>query len=90
MTHRSPDGLAAAKLPLSLSDREWQRFQRVRTIATLLDNAIEIPILRYRVGLDPLIGLLPIGGGIWSVFCYQFIWLWNRPDWACRPPCSRA
>lgn len=64
MTRRSPDGLAAAKLPLPLSDREWQRFQRVRTIATLLDNAIEIPILRYRVGLDPLIGLLPIGGDI--------------------------
>lgn len=69
MTRRSPTPTnppAPTGLAPQLSAKEWRRFQRVRTVATLLDNAIEIPIVRYRIGLDPLIGLLPIGGDFLS------------------------
>ncbi len=69
MTRRSPSPSnlpAPMGLAPQLSAQEWRRFQRVRRVATLLDNAIEIPIIRYRVGLDPLIGLLPIGGDLVS------------------------
>lgn len=38
--------------------------QRLRGLSHLLDNAIAIPGLGYRVGLDPLIGLLPGGGDL--------------------------
>ncbi|MBE9065154.1 DUF4112 domain-containing protein [Leptolyngbya cf. ectocarpi LEGE 11479] len=38
--------------------------QRLRGISHVLDNAIAIPGLGYRVGLDPLIGLLPGGGDL--------------------------
>lgn len=38
--------------------------QRLRGISHILDNAIAIPGLGYRVGLDPLIGLLPGGGDL--------------------------
>lgn len=36
--------------------------ERVRKIANLLDSAITIPIIRKKVGLDGLLGFLPVGG----------------------------
>ncbi len=38
--------------------------RRLRNLSHVLDNAISIPGLNYRVGLDPLIGLLPGGGDL--------------------------
>jgi hypothetical protein len=38
---------------------ERKRFERIQRLAWLLDNAIPIPFTRFRIGLDPLIGLLP-------------------------------
>lgn len=38
--------------------------QRLRSLTHLLDNAITIPGTRYRVGLDPILGLLPGGGDL--------------------------
>lgn len=38
--------------------------RRLRGLSHVLDNAIAIPGLNYRVGLDPLIGLLPGGGDL--------------------------
>lgn len=56
--------MPAPPLPPHLSKVAQRRFRRLRSLAHLLDNAIEIPIIRYRVGLDPLLGLLPIGGDV--------------------------
>jgi len=36
--------------------------QRVRSVSRLLDNAIPIPGTRFRLGLDPILGLLPGAG----------------------------
>ncbi len=36
--------------------------QRLRHIANLMDSAVTIPLIRKKVGLDPLLGLLPGGG----------------------------
>ncbi|HEY9645154.1 MAG TPA: DUF4112 domain-containing protein [Chroococcidiopsis sp.] len=38
------------------------RLERLRKLSRLLDEAIAIPGTDYRVGLDPLIGLVPGGG----------------------------
>jgi hypothetical protein len=38
--------------------------KRLRTLTNVLDNAIPIPGTPYRVGLDPLLGLIPAGGDI--------------------------
>lgn len=35
---------------------------RSRRLATLLDEAVRVPGTDYRVGLDPIVGLLPVGG----------------------------
>lgn len=38
------------------------RYERVSRVGTLLDDAIPIPGTDYRVGLDPLVGLVPVVG----------------------------
>ena len=38
------------------------KINRLRRISNLLDNAIAIPGINYRIGLDPILGLLPGGG----------------------------
>lgn len=35
---------------------------RVRVVAWLLDDAVRVPFTRRRVGLDALLGVLPLGG----------------------------
>ncbi|MBO1346740.1 MAG: DUF4112 domain-containing protein [Hormoscilla sp. GUM202] len=47
-------------------DRKQASIERLRTISRLLDNAISIPGTDYGVGIDPLLGLLPVGGDLIS------------------------
>lgn len=42
------------------------KFERVQALSQLLDNAITLPGTDYSVGLDPLIGLLPGGGDLFT------------------------
>jgi len=44
---------------LQLSDAERRRYQRLERLTDLLDNAIRIPGTPWRIGLDPLLGLVP-------------------------------
>lgn len=46
----------------SLTRREQAALKRTRKMARLLDEAVEIPILNYRVGLDPLLSIAPVSG----------------------------
>ncbi len=43
----------------SLTPAEEGRLEGLRRIAQLLDNAFVVPGTSYRVGLDPILGLLP-------------------------------
>lgn len=36
--------------------------ERMRVAATLLDESVRVPGTDYRVGIDPLIGVLPVAG----------------------------
>ncbi|WP_136602339.1 DUF4112 domain-containing protein [Salinigranum halophilum] len=38
--------------------------RRARRVATLLDDAVTIPVVNVKVGLDSLIGLLPLSGDL--------------------------
>lgn len=51
------------------ADIHRTRLQRLNTVARLMDDALEVPILGFRVGLDPLLGLLPgIGDVVGAIF----------------------
>lgn len=47
--------------------------KRLRSISNLLDNAIPIPGTNYRVGIDPILGLIPGGGDTISAFLSAYI-----------------
>lgn len=36
--------------------------RRMRFVAALLDDSINIPATDYRIGLDPIVGVLPVAG----------------------------
>ena len=56
-------------------DYKAASLQRLRSLAHLLDNAISIPGTSYRVGIDPLIGLLPGGGDlVMAAFSVYIVW----------------
>src|SRR5437868_10167522 len=51
--------------------------ERMRSVANhlawILDNAFEIPGTRYRIGLDPLIGLIPVLGDLIAFLIGSYI-----------------
>ena len=53
---------------LAPRDAEQRRIEaaltRLDRLARLLDDQFELPIIKVRIGLDPLVGLIP-GGGDW-------------------------
>lgn len=62
------DGPADPPVPAHLT--------RARAIALVLDDLIPIPGTSWRVGLDPLIGLVP-GAGDWIVWTVGLHLLWS-------------
>ncbi|HEY9687225.1 MAG TPA: DUF4112 domain-containing protein [Coleofasciculaceae cyanobacterium] len=46
---------------------------RARQIARLMDSAITIPIIRKKIGLDPLLGMLPVGGDVVSALMALYL-----------------
>lgn len=52
-----------------------RRLTRLDRLAELMDDQLELPVIRTRVGLDPIIGLLPAGGDwvTWIVSAY-IVW----------------
>lgn len=49
------------------------RLQRLHRLSFLLDSAIRIPGTRYRIGLDPVLGLIPGGGDTAGLFFSAWI-----------------
>lgn len=41
-----------------------RNLKRIRRISRLMDTAIRIPGIGYRIGLDPILGLIPGGGDL--------------------------
>lgn len=47
---------------MSRTASERAALRRCRTIANLLDDAIRVPGTDRKIGIDPLVGLLPVAG----------------------------
>jgi hypothetical protein len=51
------------------SDRAHREIARLERVARLLDDWIAIPFTRFRIGLDPILGLVPgLGDAIAAIF----------------------
>ena len=61
--------------PQSITPGQAQRLFALRKLARLLDSAFIVPGTRYRVGLDPFLGLLPgIGDLVSPLFAIGILW----------------
>lgn len=49
------------------AERKRLARERLHTISRLMDAAVEVPLLRTRVGLDALLGTVPVVGDLLSV-----------------------
>ena len=47
--------------------------ERARRVSQVLDSAIEVPVVNYRVGLDPILGILPVAGDTVSALCSLYV-----------------
>lgn len=60
-----------------------QRLRRIRRLAWVLDAAFRLPGIRFRVGVDALVGLLPVGGpvvmGLVSLYIVWEAWRLKAP-----------
>ena len=72
----APTSNASARGQAPLTREQLERaLTRLDRIAHLMDDQFELPLIKRRVGLDPIIGLIP-GGGDWVVwFVSVFIFL---------------
>jgi hypothetical protein len=57
----------------NLHPAQQNRLQRIRQLSRLLDEAIQIPGTKRRIGLDPIIGLFPGGGDTVSMLLSAYI-----------------
>lgn len=59
----------------SQSDSYTATLKRIRQISKILDNAVTIPGTKVGIGLDPLLGLIPVGGDFLGLIfsCYIVI-----------------
>ena len=48
------------------AERKRRARERLLTLSRLMDAAVEIPLLRTRVGLDALLGIVPVAGDLLS------------------------
>lgn len=55
---RSPAG--AAEQGLDVAER--RALDRARSVARVMDDAVRVPGTRFRVGLDPILGVAPVSG----------------------------
>ncbi len=58
-----------------LSARQAQTLDALRGVAQLLDSAFVVPGTSYRVGLDPILGLVPgVGDLVSPLFAIAILW----------------
>jgi hypothetical protein len=58
-----------------LTPGQTQRIEALRRVARLLDSAVPVPGTSYRVGLDPILGLIPgLGDLVSPIFTLGVIW----------------
>jgi hypothetical protein len=53
-------------IDLSAADRKRRARERLITLTRLMDSAVDVPVLRTQVGLDALLGIVPVAGDLVS------------------------
>ncbi|MDZ8056086.1 MAG: DUF4112 domain-containing protein [Aulosira sp. ZfuVER01] len=62
-----------SRFPIIEPDAKAPTIKRLRQLSRLLDNIITVPGTQVGIGLDPILGLLPIGGDVLGVILSGYI-----------------
>ena len=65
VSRSGPSGTSSSR-PLTASDRRQLARERLVALTRLMDEAVYVPLLGTRVGLDALLGLVPVVGDLIS------------------------
>lgn len=57
---------AVRSIDISSAERKRRARERLITLTRLMDSAIDVPVLRTTVGLDALLGVVPVAGDLLS------------------------
>jgi hypothetical protein len=75
---RVPGGnldMKAAVRPRQMTPGQERRLDALRGVSQLLDSAFAIPGTSYRIGLDPIVGLVPwLGDLVSPIFTIAILW----------------
>ena len=64
-----------ATRPRPLTEKQEQRLKALRNISSLLDSAFVVPGTEFRIGLDPILGLVPgLGDLVSPLFAIALLW----------------
>ncbi|MBR8837235.1 MAG: DUF4112 domain-containing protein [Stigonema ocellatum SAG 48.90 = DSM 106950] len=61
------------QFPTIEPDAKAPTLRRLRELSRLLDKVITIPGIKLSIGLDPIVGLLPVGGDFLGVLLSTYI-----------------
>lgn len=53
-------------IDVSAAERKRRARERLITLTRLMDSAVDVPLLRTKVGLDALLGVVPVAGDVLS------------------------
>ncbi|MGZ8994581.1 MAG: DUF4112 domain-containing protein [Burkholderiaceae bacterium] len=53
-------------IDISPAERKRRARERLITLTRLMDSAVDVPVLRTKVGLDALLGIVPVAGDLLS------------------------
>lgn len=77
-----------AMIPAMNTPQRLATLQRIRRLSRLMDTAIRIPGIKFRIGLDPIMGLIPGAGDLVSAAISAYIIFlaarFRLPRWALR------
>jgi hypothetical protein len=65
VSRSGPSGTSSSR-PRTASDRKRLARERLVMLTRLMDEAVHVPLLGTRVGLDALLGLVPVAGDLVS------------------------
>lgn len=59
--------------PSNASPEQRAALQRTRAVARILDESVRVPGTTFRIGVDPVLGVLPISGDIAAALLSLYI-----------------
>lgn len=59
--------------PSNVPPKQQAMLRRTRSVARILDESVRVPGTNFRIGIDPVLGILPVSGDIVAALLSLYI-----------------